>query len=233
MNIILDVETMDMKYNFICDIAWAIVDRNKVKKIKNYVVRDYLEEMAVGNFSGPKMPATLKEVADGNAEIKTYVEIMRILAKDMKEAKNVYAYNAPFDRSKIIATAKALQLTDCAEFFEAEEMFNKWRDLWSWSTNTILYKKSFLDFCEVHGLNTASGKFYSTSAETCLKYLNNDINYVEAHTARQDVMDEFKIYLAIKKEIKKEMVDICGEDERGFKGSPTYNIKRFRDAINS
>ncbi len=229
MNIVLDCETIDRKYNFICDLAWVCVERNKIVAVHNYIPREYLALMPMGEFSAPKQAKTLQEVSYGRATIKPYAEIMEILKADAERAKYIYAYNANFDRSKVSETCKDCQLTAFAEFFDSSAIFDKWRDLWAWASHTILYKKSFIDFCEVHGLKTPKG-FCSTSAETCLKFLRNDISYVEEHTALADVYDEFEIYLAIKKATKKEYAEEVA-DEKHFKGKPFYTIKKLQDAI--
>ena len=70
MIIILDVETISFKYNEICDIAWALVDRNKIIARKNYIVQEHMAHMAEGNFSKSKMAITMQEVANGRAIIK-------------------------------------------------------------------------------------------------------------------------------------------------------------------
>jgi hypothetical protein len=229
MNIILDCETITHDYNCICDLAWAIVKRNKIVTVKNYIVAEHMERMTTGNFSAPKMGATMKEIANGNAIVADWQEIMEELYSDIQQANNIYAYNASFDRNAIIKTCKALQ-SGYTEIFESAEIFDKWRDLWAWSTNTILYKKSFIDFCEAHGLVTEKGNC-STSAETCLKFILNNPDYVEQHTARADVLDEFTIYQAIKRETKKEFAEIVPKD-KDFKGT-WHNIKRLRTAIES
>ena len=232
MNIILDCETISFDYNCICDLAWALVSRNKVVTVKNFIVAEHLEKMATGNFSQPKMAKTLAEVTKGNAIIKAWDEIMGELLQDMNNANNVYAYNANFDRNAIIKTCKALQ-SEYTEQVETANFFELWRDLWAWASNTILYKKSFIDFCEAHNLKTEKG-YCSTSAETCLKYIRNNPDYVEEHTARADVLDEVEIYQTIKRAVKREYSDICPTDEQqNFKGKPFYTIDRLKKAMES
>lgn len=232
--LILDVETISFEYNCVCDIAWGIAERNRLTTRKDYIVQEHLAQMAEGNFSKPKMAKTMQEVASGRAKIMPFDQIMNELAHDFVKAKYCYAYNATFDRNAIIKTCKALQ-SKYVEFFDRQASFDKWRDLWAWASNTILYKKSFIDFCEANNLLTEKG-FCSTSAETTLKFLKKDLNYVESHTALDDIEDEFLIYLAIKKEIKREFEEICldeTEHKNSFKGKPFFNIARLKKAINN
>lgn len=232
--LILDVETISFDYNCISDIAWGIAERNKLITSKNFIVQEHLAKMSEGNFSKPKMEKTMQEVVDGRATIAPYSVIMQELQKDFNNAKYCYAYNANFDRNAIIKTCKALQQTAISDFFESTANFDKWRDLWAWASNTILYKKSFIDFCEANELMTEKG-FCSTSAETTLKFLKKDLEYVESHTALDDIQDEFLIYLAIKKEINREFNEICLDDSdyrASFKGKPFFTIAKLKKAIN-
>lgn len=230
MILILDVETISFEYNCVCDIAFGTVDRNKLITTADFIVQEHLALMAEGNFSKPKMSQTMAEVANGNATIEKWDSIMSKLKTAIDSVKYIYAYNAQFDRNAILKTCKALQ-SKYTSYFESAEVVEKWRDLWAWASNTILYKKTFIDFCEAHELITAKG-YCSTSAETTLKFLKNDIGYVEQHTALEDIKDEFQIYLAIKKEIKKEFAEICLDDEKqNFKGKPFFTIARLKKAM--
>lgn len=231
MVIVLDVETISIEYNAISDIAWGIINRNKLKQTKCYIPQETLSKQAEGEFSAPKLSATMAEVERGNAKIKPWRDICKELAHDIEQAKYVYAYNATFDRQAIIRTSKMLAMSEIADYFSQTSIYDKWRDLWAWAANTILFKKSFIDFCESNGLTTPKG-YCSTSAETCLKYLRRDLDYVEQHTALADIKDEFDIYLAIKKEIKAEYQEIClDEQEQNFKGKPFFTIDRLKQAI--
>lgn len=230
MVIIIDVETISTAYPHICDIAWVTVNRNKIVSTKNYIVQEHLSQMAVGNFSAPKMAKTMKEITDGRAVITAWEDIAESLQVDIEKATRVYAFNSPFDRRAITNTCKALQ-SEHTEFFRSAEYADKWRDLWAWAANTILYKQSFIDFCNAHNLKTPKG-YFSTNAETVIKFIRQEPNYIESHTALADVLDEFQIYLTIKKEIKREYDEICAdEDSYAFKGSPTHTINRLDKAI--
>ena len=232
MVIVLDCETIDRVYNAISDISWAIVERNKIKEIKAFVPRETIAEQSKGEFSAPKLFATMQEVANGNATVKSWIDICAEMLEDFNKATRIYAYNAPFDRGAIIRTGQILGIEGTVSPFENEKIFNKWRDLWAWAANTILYKKSFIDFCTANNLLTEKGNI-STSAETCLKFIRKDLNYEEKHTARADVLDEIEIYLTIKKEVKKDYNETAQDYDAQCNTSPYLRIKKLRTAINS
>jgi len=226
MNLILDTETMTVNHD-ICDIAWAVVDRNKIVTVRNFIVKEHLSQMATGQFSAPKMGLTMAEVANGNAEIAPWDYIMNELLATIAVCNNVYAYNASFDRTAIIKTCKLLQSEFTAEV-ESPEVYDKWRCLWAWATNTILFKKSYIDWCEVHGFVSDKGNT-KTSAETAIRFIRNNPEYIEAHTARADVLDEFEIYLTIKRAVKREYSDAV-PDPDSFKGT-WHNVARLKKAM--
>ncbi len=231
MNIVLDIETIDPNYQLISDIAWANINRNKIVEVKNFIPMENLARMADGFFSKPKMAATMAEVTNGNCFILPWSEIAKELRKDCEEASRIYAYNAQFDRNGVVRTSKGLFDADNVEYFTSGDFTDKWRDLWAWASHTILYKKSFIDFCDALELRTPKG-YCSTSAETTMKFITNNPDYEEAHTARADVLDEFQIYLAIKKAIKREYDEICKEeDEVSFKGKPFVTLKNLETAM--
>ncbi len=53
MNLILDCETISIDYPHICDLAWATVDRNKIKVAKNYIPLEHISKMT---FTASKFP---------------------------------------------------------------------------------------------------------------------------------------------------------------------------------
>lgn len=231
--VILDCETVSIKNNIICDIAWIVISKNRIIKQVNYIVSELLPEMPKGDFSGDKLIPTLAEVANGRAEFKPWLEIAKELAADLQAAEYAYAYNMAFDRGKISETSKKLGYPQIAEWFDRPKIFGKWVDLWLLASHTIMYRKSYIDFCAENGLLTPKG-FCSTTAETCLRYMGRGLTYTEKHTALEDVLDEYEIYLEIKRILGKEL----GKSELGtvkndFKGKPFYNVKRLQDAMTS
>lgn len=63
-------------------------------------------------------------------------------------------------------------------------------DLWGLATTHLLNNASYKNECIKHGLFTASGTFFKTSAESTYKYLCNKYDFEEAHTALDDATIE-------------------------------------------
>lgn len=72
-------------------------------------------------------------------------------------------------------------------------------DLWGLSCKHILNCDNYREKCNSFGWHSASGKFYKTSAETTYRFLKNDIDFIESHTALDDTEIETEIFMEILK----------------------------------
>ena len=59
-------------------------------------------------------------------------------------------------------------------------------DLWGLATTHLLNNATYKNECINHGLFTASGTFFKTSAESSYQYLCNKYDFIESHTALDD-----------------------------------------------
>lgn len=59
-------------------------------------------------------------------------------------------------------------------------------DLWGLATTHLLNNATYKNECINHGLFTASGTFFKTSAESSYQYLCDKYDFVESHTALDD-----------------------------------------------
>lgn len=63
-------------------------------------------------------------------------------------------------------------------------------DLWGLATTHLLNNVSYKNECINHGLLTASGVYFKTSAESSYQYLCKKYDFVESHTALDDAIIE-------------------------------------------
>ena len=63
-------------------------------------------------------------------------------------------------------------------------------DLWGLATTHLLNNATYKNECINHGLFTASGTFFKTSAESSYQYLCDKYDFVESHTALDDAIIE-------------------------------------------
>lgn len=72
-------------------------------------------------------------------------------------------------------------------------------DLWGLATSHLLNNATYKTECLKHGLLTASGTYFKTSAETTYQYLCNKYDFIESHTALDDAIIETYILSRIAK----------------------------------
>lgn len=199
MNIIVfDTETAGCKTQSLLNVGYMIVDldlttftyRTKVKR--DYLMRDiYRNTMWMRNdmFVGDdKLAVMAHNVKHKGAIERTEKQVFEQLARDLDRygVEFGYAYNCQFDTDKFAKTAIAYGLPNPLEKI-------KIFDLWGFAYWNICMSKEYQDFCLEHDLKTKSGKFFPTSVEDVTKYLNQDVDFVEEHTALSDVYWELRI----------------------------------------
>lgn len=70
-------------------------------------------------------------------------------------------------------------------------------DLWGMSCEYLLNNDDYKQMCLDYGWVTESGKYFKTSAETAYRFLTNNVEFDEAHTAFDDAEIESEIFAAI------------------------------------
>ena len=75
-------------------------------------------------------------------------------------------------------------------------------DLWGLSCEHILNCEDYKEQAQAMGWCTASGKYYSTTAEATFRFISNNIEFEEAHTAIDDALIESAIFAIICKATK-------------------------------
>ena len=199
MNIIVfDTETAGVRTQSLLNVGYMIVDLDirtfdyKVKVKRDYMIRDvYNNIMWLRNdmFVGDDKLAVLQNnVAHKGAIVRTEKQVFEQMARDLARYKVEfgYAYNCQFDTDKFAKTAIAYGLNNPLENI-------KIFDLWGFAYWNICITKEYQDFCLANDLKTKSGKYFPTSVEGVTKYLNQDIEFVEEHTALSDVYWELRI----------------------------------------
>jgi hypothetical protein len=70
-------------------------------------------------------------------------------------------------------------------------------DVWGLSCEHIMNNNEYKQMCIDNGWQTASGKYFKTSAETCFRYFSNEIEFEESHTAIDDTIIESQLFVEI------------------------------------
>lgn len=184
-------------------------------------------------YYAEKRPFYLDMLKKGEIEVASWLEIEKVLNADLETISSVGAYNAMFDFKKALPFTKeyiknlysdnlyewiAHQKKSCDNLVNnvkskyKSKMNTKifWHrrkpyeifDLWRLSCETLLNNDEYRNFCLVNGWH--SKKFYRTTAETTYRFIKQEENFVESHTALSDVEIECEIFWKI--------IESIGED---------------------
>lgn len=193
---ILDTETCG---DLVFDYGYTVIDRkgNMVAE-GSFVCKEFMNhpevlDMFNDQFTKTKIAGYYFELYMGTHafEVLPFAEIRRTI-NTVREAFNatVCAYNAKFDVSHLLKTA---QYFGYDQFFKGDV---KYMDIWNMALSTMCNSRNYLKFCAAHELWTAKGH-PQTGAEAVYRYLTNDVNFEEKHTAREDCEIESYIFTRI------------------------------------
>lgn len=198
--IVFDTETAGCKTQTLANVGYKIVDLDLTTlTYKPLVSRDYLVRSVYNNkiwlvndmFVGTNKLAKFENnVSNGGAILRTVPQIFKTLTNDLKK-HNVevgYAYNCDFDTDKFARTAVEFGLPNPLETIPIN-------DLWGYAYWNICVTDAYRQYCADNNLVTKSGRFIPTSVEGVTKFLNQDVEFIEDHTALSDVQWELRILI--------------------------------------
>lgn len=195
--IIVDTETTgSLKTPIIYDIGWAFYNkRTKIIDRKEYLVKevfnnDYLMNSAY--YIGKK-PLYDKRVRNKEIIIKPFREILQELMQDMRKynVKVFSAYNVAFDIKAINSTIDLVS-SDLSTTWKRANKRVQPLCIWGLATNTLMNNIDYQELALRKGWYTENGNILS-NAEVAYRYLTGNYEFVEKHTALQDVLIEREI----------------------------------------
>lgn len=191
MNIVIfDTETTSLNKPFCYNIGYCIMN---VESRKTLVERDFVVEQVWHNlplfstaYYADKRPIYVEAMRKHETIMDKYGYICQTMRRDFKkyEVESAYAYNSPFD-DKVFAYN--CDWFKCNNPFDTIPIY----DIRGYAHNFIV-GEDYIKFCEENSLFTETGN-YSTTAENMYRFLWNDMNFIEAHTALADSRIEAEI----------------------------------------
>ena len=207
--LIIDTETAgnvnDKSTLRVYDLGFVIInDKGEHLAQRNWVIADVFYGMGAemqSAYYANKLPAYHEEIKQGIREVITFRDAKAEFAALCKEfnVKEVWAYNAQFDRSALNTTLRVLS-NGFASYFIPYGI--KWCCIHHAAVECICNKRKFYRWALSHGFVSKAGKV-RTSAECVYAYLTDNPDYVEEHTAFQDALIETEILLKVLKQRKK------------------------------
>lgn len=208
--LILDTETakyhgIDAVYN----IAWTIMTKSgKIKSQKSFLVDDVYETMFTdlkkdGTKWADKDYYTTKYVFYnsqlGKVTFKTkWYDILNQLIMDMNAygISLITAYNVGYDKRVIQNTTELLTEQQIINIKNTVQILDKRYNIYDiriGALNSICSTKKYTNFCVENNFLTDSYLYFSTTAETLIRYIRNNPFIDESHTALEDVQIEAEI----------------------------------------
>ena len=221
--IVIDTETAPLvkhddgaahpETSLVYDIGWMVVDGNSgtILEERSYLNTDVIfqEKLMNSAYYANKVPHYWEgiHVAENDAKwrLDNFLTIYKQFCADVREyhVKDVWAYNVRFDQIVLNHTTEYLS-NGFRRFFlpyMVKSTKTRWRDIWDYAS-CITGTPAYVRWAQEHGFVSAKGN-PSTSAEIVYRYLTNNPEYEEEHTALEDARIECEILKAAKKRHKK------------------------------
>jgi hypothetical protein len=212
MNImVVDTETTNLEKPFCYNIGYVIAN-TETKEIlvrKEFVVEQVWknQELFSTAYYVDKRPIYVNRMRARAIKMDKIGYITQEIARDIKfyEIEQVYAYNSPFDQKVFEFNSEWYKIINP---FELTEFY----DIRGYVHEFLAETEQYQDFCDKHKLYTESGN-YSTTAETVFRFITDNVDFNEEHTALAD------------SEIELEILFECVE-QFGAKFGEHYAVKR-------
>ena len=198
MNIIIfDTETIGKVSQDLLNVGYKVIDLNiQTGEYKVLCERDYVVTSLINNkvycinddFVGEtKYNIYQGLLADGKVIKRTLPQIYKTLANDIAKHNVIfgYAYNCQFDLDKF----KRHTADGMINPFETLPVF----DIWDYAIGFICETDEYKTWAYENNQVTQTEQYFSTSVEAVARYLYNNLDFVEDHTALSDAQHETEI----------------------------------------
>lgn len=237
MNIcVFDTETTSLDKPFCYNIGYVIVNTENWETLcrRSFVVEQIWHNLPLFSsaYYANKRPIYISEMKCRATLMDKFGYICQKMIRDFLnyEVTIAFAFNASFDE-------KVFDFN--CDWYKCRNPFDniKIKDIRGFAHNFIV-DEQFKDFCDKYEYYTETGN-YSTTAETFYRYLTDNVDFIEDHTALSDSIIESEIlgecilrgadinrdyvaFRSIEKDIEKTLVVQTSDDEYYF------NYKKIR-----
>ncbi|MDD4876560.1 MAG: hypothetical protein PHQ86_05495 [Dehalococcoidales bacterium] len=185
MNVcVFDTETTSLDKPFCYNIGYEIFNTDSGVSLtaKDFVVEQIWHNLPLfqSAYYADKREIYVARMKARQTIMDKFGYITQEMARDFKKLEVVgsYAFNSDFDERVFNYNCDWFKVINP---FDNIPIF----DIRGYVHQFISNQPEYLDFCEKHELFTES-KNYSTTAEAVYRYLTNDIEFAEEHTALAD-----------------------------------------------
>lgn len=195
--IILDTEFLGLEKPFVYDLGYMVVDLEeqpyKAIKLENAITKQIYDNAMLFKtaYYANKREKYTSLLKGKRAKRRYWGHIMQTLQSDIDryEVDAILAYNATADSGAIAFTCNFLGVANPLDTVQVI-------DLMPMVQTHLCNTKEYKDFASKNGLVSDSG-FIQTSVEAVCKFLYNEPDFVEDHTALSDVIHEGNLLSAV------------------------------------
>lgn len=204
--IVLDTEAcpIDKEYDkvdgnnmFAYDFGWTVCDKHgNIYERRSFINADIFldeQECMQSAYYADKIPEYWNKIKDGRATMKSLYNIRKAFLEDVEkyEVEEVYAYNMWFDYKTTNRTMAWVTKSKYRHFFPKDM---KVCDIMKMAQDVVAKTPTYIRFCQDNGFMTAhKTPRPQLKAETVYRYIKQDTDFIESHTALEDAEIETAI----------------------------------------
>ncbi len=195
--LIVDTETANsLEQPLMYDFGYAVIDKQgNVYENGSYVVAEVFfdKELMSSAYYREKMPIYIEQINNGESKLIQLHKLHKLVYDIMQKYNicKVIAHNARFDYISTVTTQRYLTSSKYRYFFPYGTVII---DTLKMARNAFRGNQDYRDFCLKNGFVTKRNQSRFT-AEILYRYIKQDIEFNEEHTALADVMIEKDIFV--------------------------------------
>ena len=204
-NGIMDGNKLDLSQSIVYDFGFQVIDKKgNVYKKGSYLIDETFNGMADlmnSCYYANKLPQYFEDIKNGSRIVKPLMYVRKVILNTCKEwnIKAIVAHNAYFDYRAMRNTVRYFTGSKFKSMFPYGV---EWYDTLKMARDVIGIQKSYVVFCEENEYLTKYKKPRFT-AEILYRYMTDNIEFEESHTALEDVEIETQIFARCMRQHKK------------------------------